>query len=64
VLSALVDARHPGLLARVNSADSFIPLGPAAQHVLLDESEIVDAARELVAGASRAVPRIPSRSST
>jgi 2-oxoisovalerate dehydrogenase E1 component len=47
VLAALVDARHPGVIARLNSADSFIPLGPAAYHVLLDESEIVTAAREL-----------------
>jgi 2-oxoisovalerate dehydrogenase E1 component len=60
VLSALVDAGHPGAVARVNSADSFIPLGPAARHVLLKEEDIVDAATALVDAASRRAPRVPS----
>jgi 2-oxoisovalerate dehydrogenase E1 component len=48
VLSGLVDARFDGVMARVTSADSFIPLGPAAEHVLLSESDIEQAALELV----------------
>ncbi|MTB89174.1 MFS transporter [Aeromicrobium senzhongii] len=48
VVSALVDARQPGRIARVASADSFIPLGPAAETVLLGEEEIVQAALDLV----------------
>jgi 2-oxoisovalerate dehydrogenase E1 component len=50
VIAALVDAGYPGRLARVNSADSFVPLGPAAQHVLLAENDIVAAVERLVAG--------------
>jgi 2-oxoisovalerate dehydrogenase E1 component len=48
VLAGLVDARFDGAMARVTSADSFIPLGPAAAHVLLSESDIEQAALELV----------------
>jgi 2-oxoisovalerate dehydrogenase E1 component len=48
VLSGLVDARFDGTMARVTSADSFIPLGPAADHVLLSESDIEQAALGLV----------------
>ncbi|TCN50178.1 2-oxoisovalerate dehydrogenase E1 component [Rhodococcus sp. SMB37] len=43
VIAALVDANYPGRIARVTSRDSFVPLGPAAAHVLLSEAEIVDA---------------------
>ncbi|MET1132504.1 MAG: transketolase C-terminal domain-containing protein, partial [Aeromicrobium sp.] len=49
VVSALVAARHPGRIARVSSADSFIPLGPASDQVLLGEEEIVRAALGLMA---------------
>jgi 2-oxoisovalerate dehydrogenase E1 component len=48
VLTALVDSRFDGQLARVASADSFIPLGPAAGHVLLSERDIEKAALELL----------------
>ena len=34
-------------LARLNSDDSFIPLGPAAEEVLLSEAQILAAARKL-----------------
>jgi len=51
VLAALVDAAYDGPLARVTSADCFIPLGEAAEHVLLGVAEIVAAARALVARA-------------
>jgi 2-oxoisovalerate dehydrogenase E1 component len=47
VIAGLVDAGYTGALARVTSQDSFIPLGPAAQHVLLSEVEIEKAARNL-----------------
>jgi 2-oxoisovalerate dehydrogenase E1 component len=49
VVSALVDAHFGGSISRVNSEDSFVPLGQAANHVLLGEDEIDAAARALVA---------------
>ncbi|MFE1592252.1 dehydrogenase E1 component subunit alpha/beta [Nocardia sp. NPDC058705] len=49
VYAALIDAGYRGALARVTSADSFIPLGPAADTVLLSESDIEVAARKVVA---------------
>jgi 2-oxoisovalerate dehydrogenase E1 component len=48
IVTALVDAHFDGRVRRVASKDSFIPLGDAANHVLLSEDEIVEAARELV----------------
>lgn len=48
VCAALVDGGFTGHLARVTSADSFVPLGPAAATVLLDEPAIESAALELV----------------
>ncbi|HEX6338468.1 MAG TPA: thiamine pyrophosphate-dependent enzyme [Jiangellaceae bacterium] len=50
VLSALVDAGFCGPMGRVTSRDSFVPLGPAAHHVLLGEDEIEEAAVRLVKG--------------
>ena len=50
VVTALVDGGHRGRIARVTSADSFIPLGPAADEVLLSEDDIVAAAADLHAG--------------
>ncbi len=47
VVAGLVDRGYPGALARVASADSYVPLGPASAHVLLTEDEIVSAARRL-----------------
>jgi 2-oxoisovalerate dehydrogenase E1 component len=49
VLTALVEQGFDGPLARVASLDSFVPLGPAAAHVLLDEGEIEKAALTLAA---------------
>lgn len=43
VVAALVDSGYDGPIARVTSRDSFVPLGPPAEHVLLSEDEIVDA---------------------
>jgi 2-oxoisovalerate dehydrogenase E1 component len=48
VFAALVDAGYRGALGRVTSADSFVPLGPAADTVLLGESAIEVAARRMV----------------
>ncbi len=50
VIAALVDGGYAGAVSRVTSVDSFIPLGPAADHVLLSELDILGAARALVAG--------------
>jgi 2-oxoisovalerate dehydrogenase E1 component len=44
VIAALVDGGFRGSIARVSSADSFIPLGDAARLVLLDEQRILQAA--------------------
>ncbi|MEU8246176.1 thiamine pyrophosphate-dependent enzyme [Nonomuraea sp. NPDC048916] len=48
IVAELVDAGFTGQIARVTSADSFIPLGAAANHVLLSEEEIEQAARKLL----------------
>jgi 2-oxoisovalerate dehydrogenase E1 component len=50
VVTALVEHEFTGRIARVASRDSFVPLGDAANLVLLSEAEIQDAARRLVAG--------------
>jgi 2-oxoisovalerate dehydrogenase E1 component len=50
VLTALVDAGFEGTTARVTSRDSFVPLGEAAQHVLVSEDEIEEAALRLTRG--------------
>ena len=41
VIAALVDAGFTGSIARATSRDSFIPLGDAANLVLLSEDDIV-----------------------
>lgn len=48
VLAALIDAGYDGRVARVASQDSFVPLGDAANLVLLSEGEIERAARALL----------------
>ncbi len=48
VVTGLVDDGFRGAIARVTSADSFIPLGDAALDVLLSEEEILAAARRVV----------------
>ncbi|HET9602627.1 MAG TPA: thiamine pyrophosphate-dependent enzyme, partial [Acidimicrobiales bacterium] len=48
VLAGLVDAGYAGRMARVASKDSVIPLGDAAQLVLVSEEEIEHAALALV----------------
>jgi 2-oxoisovalerate dehydrogenase E1 component len=54
VVTALVEHGFGGPLARVSSADSFVPLGPAAAHVLLEEDEIEKAALTLAVRERRA----------
>jgi 2-oxoisovalerate dehydrogenase E1 component len=48
VIAELADAGYRGTIARVTSADSFIPLGDAAAHVLVSEADIELAARRLL----------------
>ncbi|HEX5542867.1 MAG TPA: transketolase C-terminal domain-containing protein [Micromonospora sp.] len=49
ILAALVDAGFVGVVRRVASADSFIPLGTAARKVLVTENEITQGAQALLA---------------
>jgi 2-oxoisovalerate dehydrogenase E1 component len=49
ILAALVDAGYVGVARRVAAIDSFIPLGPAAAHVLVSEDQIAQGARSLLA---------------
>jgi 2-oxoisovalerate dehydrogenase E1 component len=48
IITTLVDAGFTGTITRVNSEDSFIPLGDAAQAVLLSETSIESRARSLL----------------
>ncbi|MGW7260578.1 transketolase C-terminal domain-containing protein [Streptomyces sp. NPDC054834] len=48
VVTALVDAGFSGAIRRVAGADSFIPLGNAAQLVLVSEADVERAAGELL----------------
>jgi 2-oxoisovalerate dehydrogenase E1 component len=56
VVAALVDGGYGGRIGRVNSADSFIPLGPAADLILLKEADIVRAANDLAGSLRVATP--------
>jgi 2-oxoisovalerate dehydrogenase E1 component len=51
VLAALIEDGYRGQLSRVSSHDSFIPLGDAALHVLLDEKTTEQAALDLFGNA-------------
>jgi 2-oxoisovalerate dehydrogenase E1 component len=48
IITTLVDAGFSGTISRVNSEDSFIPLGDAAHAVLLSEAAIESRARALL----------------
>ena len=48
VVTALVEHGFEGRIARVASSDSFVPLGDAANLVLLSADDIEAAARKLV----------------
>ena len=47
VIAALVDAGFAGRIARVASADSYVPLGDAAHLVLVSEEQVLAAARAM-----------------
>ncbi|WP_036518447.1 thiamine pyrophosphate-dependent enzyme [Nocardioides sp. J54] len=53
VVTALVEAGVDVPVARVASADSYVPLGPAAATVLLQVDEVVEAARRVVSRGRR-----------
>jgi len=48
IVAGLVESGYAGALSRVASADSYVPLGPASEHVLLTEGQILAAARALL----------------
>jgi 2-oxoisovalerate dehydrogenase E1 component len=48
VVAGLVDAGYRGPLARVAAEDSFIPLGDAAELVLVSEADIETAIRNII----------------
>jgi 2-oxoisovalerate dehydrogenase E1 component len=48
VVTTLVEGGFSGPIQRVASQDSFVPLGAAAEHVLLSEDEIEKAGLKLV----------------
>lgn len=48
VLALLRDNHYSGTAGRITSADSFIPLGPAANRVLLCEEDVVGAAKRML----------------
>ena len=48
VIAALVDAGYVGSVRRIASIDTFIPLGPAAGHVLVSVETIIAGARGLL----------------
>ncbi len=50
IVAGLIEHGFDGRIARVASADSFVPLGEAARLVLLGEEEIAAAALRLVTG--------------
>jgi len=62
VVTALVEGGFTGPIHRVASQDSFVPLGTAAEHVLLSEDEIEKAVLELTdarsTGATDQAPEI------
>ena len=47
VITTLVDARFDGRISRVTATDTFIPLGDAANQVLVSETMIEKAAQDL-----------------
>lgn len=52
VIALAIDNGYRGLIKRVASVDSFIPLGAAADHVLVSEEDIAQGARDLALAAS------------
>ena len=54
IMAGMIDGGYDGALARVTSKDSFVPLGAAADLVLVSEAEIEAAALHLVSTRPRA----------
>lgn len=50
VFASLIDHGFSGPMRRVTSMDTFIPLGPAADHVLVSEAAIESAAMDVIGG--------------
>jgi 2-oxoisovalerate dehydrogenase E1 component len=48
VLAGLAEGGYSGAVARVAAADSFVPLGDAANLVLVGEGDIVAAAQAMM----------------
>ncbi len=48
VVASLAERGHRGALASVRARDGYVPLGPAATHVLIDEDAVLSAARRLL----------------
>jgi 2-oxoisovalerate dehydrogenase E1 component len=48
VLAGLAEGGYSGAVARVAAADSFVPLGDAANLVLVGEDDIVAAAQAMI----------------
>ncbi|MGZ5373289.1 MAG: transketolase C-terminal domain-containing protein, partial [Aeromicrobium sp.] len=59
VVTTLVDAGYDGVIRRVTSEDSVIPLGPAADLVLLSEADIVAAALAMFGKPATLQPKRP-----
>jgi 2-oxoisovalerate dehydrogenase E1 component len=54
VVTAMIDHGYDGMIRRVASHDSLVPLGPAAYEVLLGEDDIVTAAEAMLPAAATA----------
>lgn len=48
IVARLAESGHTGPLASLRALDSYIPLGPAAGTVLIDERAVIERARELL----------------
>jgi 2-oxoisovalerate dehydrogenase E1 component len=53
LVAELLEGGYRGLLARINADDSYVPLGSAAELVLVSEADIEDAARHLLGSPRR-----------
>jgi 2-oxoisovalerate dehydrogenase E1 component len=49
VVTGLVEGGYPGTIRRITAEDSPVPLGPAAEHVVLTETKVEVATRALLA---------------
>jgi 2-oxoisovalerate dehydrogenase E1 component len=53
MVSGLVRRGYTGRVATVTAADSYVPIGPAAPHVLVSLDEVVDTARQVAQAPNR-----------